>query len=742
MPLRFPMLTDRVTLRLILVVPFVLQIFAAVGLVGYLSFKNGQKAVNELANQLIDKAGQQVDERLNTYLALPVQLNNINIDAIANQEINLNDAISSERYFWRQAKEFRNLNYIGYALTDGREAGAGHWVKGIDLLLYENQGKGRASDYLADRQGKRAQLLQSYDYNPLTEPWYQETIAAGKQIWSQIKAAPITKVAVSDKGKTLKLPDNPLDGGIEYYIAVSAAAPFYDANRKLLGVMSIDLTLTSISDFLRQIQVSPSGQVFIIERNGKLVGSSGQRPILYRKQEQIDRYSIFDAPDRLIQIVGKDLQIQFPTLQAIQKEQDFNIFFNKQKQFVQIKPWRDKYGLDWLVVVVVPESDFMSQINANNHTTMLLCIVALMLAIVLGMYTSQWITQPILRLSQAARAIANGKLDQAVPGSNVQELNNLAQTFNHMAQQLYESFLKLAQTNEQLEQRVEERTAELKNTLQELQQTQARMIQSEKMSSLGQMVAGVAHEINNSVNFIHGNVNFVSEYTQELLELVQLYQIEYPDATAAIQEKISDIDLDFVSEDLRKLLASMQIGTERIREIVKSLRNFSRLDEAEIKEVDIHEGIESTLLILQHRLNPTTDAAAIAIIREYGNLPIVECYPGQLNQALLNIFANAIDALEDIHHRSRQITIRTTVINTQFVQIAIADNGIGMTEDIRQRIFDPFFTTKPVGKGTGMGMSISYQIITQTHHGKLDCYSTPNVGTELLIQIPLRQMDL
>ncbi|BAY60015.1 integral membrane sensor signal transduction histidine kinase [Calothrix brevissima NIES-22] len=742
MPLCFPKLTNQVTLRLILVVPFVLQIFAAVGLVGYLSFKNGQKAVNELANQLIDKAGQQVDERLDTYLALPIQLNNINIDAIANQEINLNDAISSGRYFWRQAKEFRNLNYIGYALTNGKEAGAGHWLKGVDLLLYENQGKGRASDYLADRQGKPAQLLQSYDYNPLTEPWYQETIAAGKPIWGQIKAAPITEVALSEVGKALKLPDNPLDGGIKYYIAVSAAAPIYDAKRKLLGVTSIDLTLTSISDFLRQIQVSPSGQVFIIERNGKLVGSSGNYPILYNKQEQVDRYSIFDAPDRLIQVVGKDLQIKFPTLQAIQKEQDFNTFFNKQKQFVQIKPWRDKYGLDWLVVVVVPESDFMSQINANNHTTMLLCIVALMVAIVLGMYTSQWITQPILRLSQAARAIANGKLDQAVPGSKVQELNNLAQTFNYMAQQLYESFLNLAQTNEQLEQRVEERTAELKNTLQELQQTQARMIQSEKMSSLGQMVAGVAHEINNPVNFIHGNVKFLSEYTEELLELVQLYQTEYPDATAAIQEKISDIDLDFLSEDLRKLLASMQIGTERIREIVKSLRNFSRLDEAEIKEVDIHEGIESTLLILQHRLKPTDDAAAIAIIREYGNLPIVECYPGQLNQALLNIFANAIDALEDIHHRSRQITIRTTVIDTQFVQIAIADNGTGMTEDIRQRIFDPFFTTKPVGKGTGMGMSISYQIITQTHHGKLDCDSTPNVGTEFLIQIPLRQMDL
>jgi signal transduction histidine kinase len=273
------------------------------------------------------------------------------------------------------------------------------------------------------------------------------------------------------------------------------------------------------------------------------------------------------------------------------------------------------------------------------------------------------------------------------------------------------------------------------------------MIQAEKMSSLGQLVAGVAHEINNPVNFIHGNVVHVSEYTQNLFALLQLYQAEFPNSTPAIQDKMDEIDLEFLNEDVLKLLTSMEVGTKRIREIVTSLRNFSRLDEAQVKEVDIHEGIESTLLILQHRLNAKVNCPPIVLIRAYGDLPLVECHPGQLNQVFMNILVNAIDALEEsntnrtyqeIKDNPNQITIRTAVLDAEWVEIAIADNGIGMPEEIRQHIFDPFFTTKPVGKGTGMGMAISYQIITEKHGGKLTCFSTLGEGAKFVIQIPVR----
>lgn len=301
--------------------------------------------------------------------------------------------------------------------------------------------------------------------------------------------------------------------------------------------------------------------------------------------------------------------------------------------------------------------------------------------------------------------------------------------------------------NEDLENRVVERTRQFEEAIRDLQRTQGQLIQAEKMSSLGQLVAGVAHEINNPVNFIYGNLTPANEYVQDLLSLLALYQQHYPNPTADIQNKAEEIDLDFLEKDLRKLLSSMKMGADRIQKIVLSLRNFSRMDEAEVKAVDIHEGIESTLLILQNRLKAKPEHPEIEVRKDYGQLPLVECSAGQLNQVFMNILANAIDALEEINVKRTdqemegnpsRITIRTSAIHDQWVEIAITDNGVGMSKEVCQRICDPFFTTKPIGKGTGMGMSISYQIITEKHGGKLECFSNPGEGTEFLIQIPIR----
>lgn len=283
---------------------------------------------------------------------------------------------------------------------------------------------------------------------------------------------------------------------------------------------------------------------------------------------------------------------------------------------------------------------------------------------------------------------------------------------------------------------------------QAMQKTQAQLVQAEKMSSLGQLVAGVGHEINNPVNFIYGNISHVSDYVRGLLKLLNLYQQRCPNPDAEIQEMVEEIDLEFLVEDLPKVLSSMKMGTDRIRQIVQTLRNFSRLDEAEMKPVNIHEGIDSTLVILQHRLRAKPERPAIEIIKEYGDLPEVECYAGQLNQVFMNILSNGIDALhsrdsdrssEEMKSNPSTITIRTQARDRDWVRICIQDNGPGMSASVKERLFEPFFTTKPVGSGTGLGLSISYQIVVDKHGGTIQCLSEPGKGSEFIIDIPMRQ---
>lgn len=304
----------------------------------------------------------------------------------------------------------------------------------------------------------------------------------------------------------------------------------------------------------------------------------------------------------------------------------------------------------------------------------------------------------------------------------------------------------LAQTQQQ--------TQALVKALEQLKASQAQLIQSEKLSGLGQLVAGIAHEINNPVNFICGNLTHASHYVQQILELLSLYQQECPDPSAALAERLAELDLEFIAEDFPKLLDSMKVGSDRIRQLVLSLRNFARTDAVAMQPTNLHEGIDSTLLILQHRLKPKSDSLGIELVCEYGQLSPVECYASQINQVFMNLISNAIDALEEATQKQSQvastapqrprITIRTLQIpdpqgGNPRVVICIADNGPGIPAEIHDRLYDPFFTTKPAGKGTGLGLSISYDIVVNRHGGEIQCYCPIEGGTEFWIELPVQQ---
>ncbi|MBD2296699.1 sensor histidine kinase [Anabaena sphaerica FACHB-251] len=464
----------------------------------------------------------------------------------------------------------------------------------------------------------------------------------------------------------------------------------------------------------------------------------------------VDECIIFTAPTRHDQKAAFQRYINIrnnqshPLNQANQGIKGNNITIDYRGQET-IAAWRYLPSLNAGLLVKMDVAEVFKPLKTLKNIVIILGIITLLLVTLAAIIVAKSISQPVIELTKVVQEFAQGNFNKQASVLSDDEIGQLELSFNRMAAQLEASFETIQEREQQLTTAKKQLETVLAEVQQEAHQLAAQLIQSEKMSSLGQLVAGVAHEINNPINFIYGNLTPANEYIEDLLKLLQLYQQHYPHPVPEIQEQAEEIDINFLMADLPKLLNSMGIGAKRITEIVRSLRNFSRLDEAEMKAVNIHEGIDSTLMILENRLKATSDRPAIEVIKKYTELPLVECYTGQLNQVFMNILANAIDALEDRKIKNfvgldkLQIYIYTELTHDKQVIIRIIDNGVGIPEKLKKLLFDPFFTTKPIGKGTGLGLSISYKIITQQHQGKLQCISSPGKGTEFMITIPLYQ---
>ncbi|MGB0560400.1 MAG: sensor histidine kinase [Spirulinaceae cyanobacterium] len=713
-----------IPLNLVLVVPFLLEIFAAVGLTGFFSLRNGERAVQELATQVQREVGDRIDQHLDSYLEAAVQVNRMSAEAIRLGVLDPNAADALKRQFWQQLRVFPTLEYVYFGHEGhGGYAGVGRseseWP---EIEETENYEAGDFLIYSSDSQGNKQELLsRDPGYDPRRRDWYQDAIDDQEMGWSEI-------YSLFPQG----------------YLGISATLPIYDANGDLQGVLASDLVLTGIQNFLAGLNVLETGQTFLMERDGRLIASSHAETIFAptaREDAEPERVTLAQAQAPILQLTGETLQTQFPDLNEIQQPVKLSFQHAGERYFVQLIPVEDEFGLDWLTGVILPESAFMAQINANTRTTIGLCILALLVATVLGVMTSYWIKQRLNQLTHAAEAIAQGDLDQEIAPTQLRELDHLGNSFNVMTGKLKHVIKALENSNTTLEERVTERTDALAEALKDLQFAQAQLIHTEKMSSLGQLVGGIAHEINNPLNFIVVNVQHTKTYIEDLLKTVELYQQHYPETDAAIAAHNEAIELEFMVEDFPEVIKSIEAGTQRILNIVSSLKVFAHQGGSSRKTIDIHQGIESTIVILQSRLKVNDARNAIQLIKDYDDLPPINCCPDALNQVFMSLIDNAIDAVRENHRKGSdiqpKIMIRTYMEDQKTVIICVADNGPGIPHNLQPRLFDPFFTTKPIGQGSGLGLSTSYQIVVEQHKGRLECISEPGEGAEFLIALPI-----
>ncbi len=893
--------SSRLSLKTILIVPWIIQIFGAVGLVGYLSWQSSTQAVNHLASQLMQEVGDRIDQRLENYLQLPLRINQTNADNLQLGLINFQDGKTLEAYFRQQLQHFPTLTLIAWGSETPYYIDVARLPEQNFFKVAEwNIRQGGTIDWRTNSQGDRLSIIKELPtYDPRQRPWYQKAVTAQKPAWNNVYGSLSPQM-----------------------LLVSAVYPVYNPNQQLLGVLSTSLSLSEISAFLNSIRIGKTGKSFIIDRQGNLIATSSSEPPFQIKTEnnqaKISQISALESQDPITQAIAKKIITDFPNLNTIDEFQDLNFQVNQQRQFIKILPFQSFQGLDWLIVIAVPEADFMAEIQRNTHRTILLCLIALGLATGSAFLTARWIAEPISHLNRASQNLTQdqnrielNELESQSSILEIQEFASLKNVFQQMAQNLNASVSNLEEKvkhrTTELEQKTKELScqesrnqailkaipdllfrmsadgvylgyvksqelqdlvpsslnpegkhiatylpielverqvnaarqalmtnktiiyeqevwlnnelhfeevrvvasgenealfmirdisdrkkaeaalkktnAKLTATLAKLKTTQNELIQTEKMAALGQLVAGVAHEINTPLGAIHSSVGNIARYlnqtldtlpalfqkltpeeTTQFLSLVH-YSLAHPPLLSAKEERklkrsltktLEALDIP-QAENLAETLAIMGVNgnlepfvellqkpesselleiayklsglqrstqtiktaTDRASKVVFALKSYAHHDQSGQKVQAVITEGIDTVLTLYHNALKR----GVDVVRHYEDLPPIWCYADELNQVWTNLVHNAIQAMD---HKGT-LTVHATQ-QGETLNISFTDTGVGIPAEIQAKIFEPFFTTKPTGEGSGLGLHVVRKIIDK-HQGQIHVISQPGQTT-------------